>query len=58
MDDWAKMDDKMKQVKETIAQLKKSQAEREQREGMCSFWFLDIAGEELTLMVATFICSS
>jgi hypothetical protein len=33
MDDWAKMDDKMKQVKEQIAQLKKGQEER----GMCAF---------------------
>jgi hypothetical protein len=37
MDDWAKMDDKMKQVKEQIAQLKKGQEER----GMCDFWGLE-----------------
>jgi hypothetical protein len=35
MDDWAKTDDKMKQVKEQIAQLRKGQEERER--GMCVF---------------------
>jgi hypothetical protein len=40
MEDWNEMAEKMKQVKEKIAQLKKGQEERERREGMCSFWVL------------------
>jgi hypothetical protein len=40
MEDWNEAAEKMKQVKENFANLQKSQAEREQREGMCSFWIL------------------
>jgi hypothetical protein len=49
MEDWNEAAEKMKQVKEKIANLQKLQAEREQREGMCvPFWgfgILDIGGD-------------